>query len=170
MTMTLEEMEKKLKAAEDALKAMETRVRASEDIQAIHEVQRRYVNALICTEWDECADCFSEKAKIDVYLHDPVVGNANIRKWFKEELSITHAGKEGDIVVHPVIELDGDKAKGKWLLYMMYAYPRTGQSLFWVQGFYTMEYIRENGEWKISYMNWEERMGLPGTGPPTGLW
>ena len=151
MAMTVEEMEKKLKK-------LEKRVRATEDIQEIHELQRRYVNALICTEWDECANCFSEHAKVDVYLHDPIVGNAAIRKWFKEELSQTHAGKEGD------------KAKGTWLLYMMYCYPRTGQSLFWVQGFYTMEYIRENDRWKISYMNWEERMGLPGTGPPTGLW
>jgi len=53
---------------------------------------------------------------------------------------------------------------------MMYCYPRTGQSLFWVQGFYNMEYVRENGKWKISYMNWTERMGLPGGGPPEGLW
>jgi hypothetical protein len=163
-------MEKRLKTAEDALKEMGQRVRATEDIQEIHELQRRYVNALICAEWDDCADCFAEKAKVDVILHDPVEGNANIRKWFKEELSKTHAGAEGDIVVHPVIDLDGEKAKGKWLLYMMYCYPRTGQSLFWVQGFYEMEYVRENGKWKISYMSWTERMGLPGGGPPTGLW
>jgi hypothetical protein len=121
--MTAEELEKRLKATEDALKELEKRVRVTEDIQQIHELQRRYVNALICTEWDDCADCF-----------------------------------------------DGDRAKGKWLLYMMYCYPHTGQSLFWVQGFYNMEYVRENGKWKISYMNWTERMGLPGGGPPQGLW
>ena len=160
--MTVEEMEKRLKE-------LEKRVRVTEDIQEIHELQRRYVNALICTEWDDCADCFSENAVIDVYLHEPVKGNANIKKWFKEELSITHAGKEGDFVVHPIISVDGDKAKGKWLIYMMYCYPRTGQSLFWVQGFYDMDYVRENGKWKISVMRWNERMGLPGTGPPTGL-
>jgi ketosteroid isomerase-like protein len=167
--MALEEMEKRLKATQEALKDLEKRVRVTEDIQEIHQLQRRYVNALICTEWDDCADCFAEDAKIDVYLHDPVKGKAAITKWFKEELSVTHAGKEGDIVVHPIISVDGDKAKGKWLLYMMYAYPRTGQSLFWVQGFYDMEYVRENGTWKISLMKWTERMGLPGGGPPTGL-
>jgi hypothetical protein len=163
-------MEKRLKAAEDALQELEKRVRVTEDIQQIHELQRRYINALICTEWDDCADCFAEHGKVDVYLHDPVTGKENIRRWFKEELSITHAGKEGDVLVHPEIEVDGDTAKGKWLLYMMYCYPRTGQALFWVQGFYTMRYVREHGKWKISYMNWEERMGLPGGGPPTGLW
>jgi len=160
--MTLEEMEKRLKE-------LEKRVRVTEDIQEIHELQRRYVNALICTEWDDCADCFAENAKIDVYLHEPVTGNAAIRKWFKEELSLTHVGKEGDILVHPVISVDGDKAKGRWLLYMMYAFPRTGQSLFWVQGFYEMEYVREKGKWKISLMTWSERMGLPGGGPPVEL-
>jgi len=166
---TLEEMEKRLKATEDALKNLEKRVRVTEDIQEIHQLQRRYVNALMCTEWDDAVDCFSEKAKIDVYLHKPVIGKAAIDRWFKEELSKTHAGKEGDIVIHPIISVDGDKAKGKWLLYMMYFYPRTGQSLFWVQGFYDMEYVRENGKWKISLMRWSERLGLPGGGPPTGL-
>ncbi len=43
----------------------------------------------------------------------------------------------------------------------MHCYPRTGQSPFWVQGFNTMEYVKENGEWKISHMNWEERIELP---------
>jgi hypothetical protein len=168
--LTYEEMEKRLKTTEDALEKLGQRVRITEDIQQIHELQRRYINALICTEWDTCADSFAENARIDVYLHDPVEGNANIRRWFKEELSVTHAGAEGDILVHPVIDLDGDKAKGKWLLYMMYAYPRTGQALFWVQGFYDMEYVREKDKWKINCMKWTERMGLPGGGPPTGLW
>ncbi len=168
--MTLEEMGKRLKAAEGALEELGKRVRVTEDIQEIHELQRRYINALICTEWDDCADCFAENAKVDVYLHKPIKGKAAIIKWFKEELSKTHAGKEGDIVVHPVIKVDGDKAKGTWLLYMMYCYPRTGQSLFWVQGFYNNEYVREHGKWKISLMYWRERMGLPGSGPPEGLW
>ncbi len=168
--MTLEEMEKELKTALEALKGMERRLGAAEDIQEIHQLQRRYVNALICTEWDVCADCFAEDGRVDVYLHAPVEGKEAIRKWFKEELSLTHAGKEGDILVQPEITLDGDRAHGKWLLYMMYAYPRTGQMLFWVQGFYENEYVREKGQWKISLMTWSERMGLPGGGPPTGLW
>lgn len=168
--MTLEEMEAQLKAAQSSILALEKRVRAAEDIQAIHQLQRRYVNALICTEWDVTTDCFAENGVIDVYLHDKVEGKAAIEKFFKEELSVTHAGKEGDVLVHPEIVLEGDEAKGKWLLYMMYAYPRTGQALFWVQGFYDMRYVRENGIWKISYMSWTERMGLPGSGPPTGLW
>jgi hypothetical protein len=35
---------------------------------------------------------------------------------------------------------------------------------------YVMEYVRERGKWKIILMNWTERLGLPGGGPPEGLW
>jgi hypothetical protein len=168
--MTLEEMEKQLKATQNALSELGKRVRVTEDIQEIHQLQRRYIDAVICTEWDAAIECFAEDGKIDVYLHEPAIGKASITKFYKEELPKTHAGKEGDILVHPVISVDGDKARGSWLLYMMYAYPRTGQSLFWVQGYYDMEYVRENGRWKISCMRWSERMGLPGGGPPAGLW
>lgn len=168
--MTLQELEKQLKETRDALKMLEDRVRVTEDIQEIHRLQRRYVNALMCTNWDDAVECFADDARVDVYLHKPVSGKAAIEKWFKEELSKTHAGKEGDICVHPIITVEGDRAKGEWLLYLMYFYPRTGQSLFWVQGFYNMEYVRERGKWKISYMNWTERLGLPGSGPPEGLW
>ncbi|MBV9230307.1 MAG: nuclear transport factor 2 family protein [Chloroflexi bacterium] len=167
--MTLEEMEKKLKFLEGTIQALEKRVRVTEDVQEIQELQGRYINALMCAEWDDVVDCFAENAHIDVYLHEPITGKAAIDKWFRETLSQTHAGKEGDIVVHPVISVDGDDATGRWALYMMYFYPRTGQSLFWVHGFYRMKYVRENGRWKISEMFWRERLGLPGGGPPTGL-
>ena len=168
--MNLQEIEQGLKAAQDKINILEERVKITEDIQEIHQLQRRYVNALMCTEWDDAVECFSENAVIDVYLHEPISGKPAIEKWFKDELSKTHAGKEGDVCIHPIISVNGDNATGKWLLYMMYFYPRTGQSLFWVQGFYDMEYIRENGEWKISVMRWSERLGLPGSGPPDGLW
>jgi ketosteroid isomerase-like protein len=162
--------EARIAALEETVKELTARVQVVEDVREIHEIQYKYLDALMATQWDVCADCFSADAKVDVYLHDPVSGRENIRTWFKEELSKTHAGMEGDVCVHPIITVDGDTAKGDWILYMMYFYARTGQSLFWVQGQYDMDYVRENGQWKISYMRWKELHGLPGTGPPTGLW
>jgi ketosteroid isomerase-like protein len=168
--MTLEDLEKRVKAAEEELKVLRKRLTVQEDVEEIKKIQVTYVNALMATDWDKTTDCFSDNARINVYLHDPVQGRKAIEKFFKEELAVTHAGKEGDVCIHPIITVDGDKAKGSWLLYMMYFYPRTGQSLFWVQGYYEMEYVREKGKWKIDYMSWTERLGLPGSGPPTGLW
>lgn len=165
-----EQLEDRVKALEATVAELSDRLRLVEDENEIKRLQRRYVNALMTQQWDDAVDCFAQDALIDVHLHEPIGGRAAIEHWFKEVLSQTHAGKEGDIVIHPIITLDGDQAKGSWLLYMMYFYPRTGQSLFWVQGFYDMDYVREDGRWKITVMRWTERLGLPGGGPPTGLW
>ena len=168
--MDTQELEARLKALEGTVAELRQRVQITEDVSEIKELQWTYLNALMATEWDTCADCFAQDALIDVYLHEPVRGKAAIEHWFKGELALTHAGKEGDVCIHPIISVDGDQAKGSWLLYMMYFYPRTGQSLFWVQGYYDMDYVREDGRWKIAVMRWSERIGLPGGGPPTGLW
>lgn len=164
------QLEARIKALEQTVQDLSGRVQVAEDESEIRELQWTYVNALMATDWEACTDCFAEDARVDVYLHEPVEGKAAIGQWFSEELVKTHAGREGDVCIHPIIEVDGDRAKGSWLLYIMYFYPRTGQSLFWVQGYYDMDYVRENGRWKIAVMRWSETLGLPGGGPPTGLW
>lgn len=168
--MSTEQLEARVRELEGIVHDLAARVRVAEDIEEIKRLQWRYINALMTTRWDDVVECFAGDALIDVYRHEPVSGKAAITAWFKDELSKTHAGKEGDIVIHPLIDVHGDTAKGSWLLYMMYFYPRTGQSLFWVQGFYDMDYVRENERWKIQVMRWSERLGLPGGGPPEGLW
>jgi ketosteroid isomerase-like protein len=175
--MEMNELEARVRGLEEtiaglrqAVEDLQGRVQVTEDINEIKEVQWTYLNALMATDWDTCANCFAEDALVDVYLHDPVRGRESIRHWFEEELSQTHSGKEGDVCIHPIITVNGDTAKGNWLLYMMYFYARTGQSMFWVQGYYDNEYVREDGRWKISVMRWHETIGLPGGGPPTGLW
>jgi ketosteroid isomerase-like protein len=175
--METHELAARLSELEDAVKQLEAtvgglrgRVQVTEDVNEIKELQWTYLNALMATDWDVCAGCFAEDARVDVYLHEPVEGKAAIAHWFKNELSKTHSGKEGDVCIHPIITVDGDTAKGSWLLYMMYFYARTGQSMFWVQGYYDMDYRRENGRWKIAVMRWRETIGLPGGGPPSGLW
>jgi ketosteroid isomerase-like protein len=166
----LRELEGTIAGLRVTVDALQGRVRVTEDVNEIKQLQWTYLNALMATDWDVCTSCFAEDALVDVYLHDPVRGKAAIGHWFKEELSQTHSGKEGDVCIHPIITVEGDSAKGNWLLYMMYFYARTGQSMFWVQGYYDMDYVREDGRWKIAVMRWHETIGLPGGGPPTGLW
>lgn len=168
--MDIKELQQRVSELEAKLNEFAALAQETADVREIQELQFRYVNALMAMEWDTCADCFAENALVDVYLHKPVRGRENIRTWFKEELSKTHHGHEGDVCIHPIITVEGDTAKGDFILYMMYFYARTGQSMFWVQGQYDNEYVRENGRWKISVMRWKELIGLPGGGPPTGLW
>ncbi len=151
------------------IEALEKKVQVAEDIEAIKQLQIRYVNHLTFSEMgDEIVACFTDDAKIEA--GPPVSpGKEGIAAFF-EMIKPGHSGKEGNFVVHPIINVNGDSATGTWLIYMMYAYQPTGQALFWIQGVYDMEYKRQNGEWKISSLKWIQRVGpnsmppFPGTG------
>jgi hypothetical protein len=54
----------------------------------------------------------------------------------------------------PVITVDGDHAKGHWMLYIFIADPATGVVSRFLQGRYDCEYTRENGKWKFSKLVW----------------
>ena len=149
---------------------IEKRLRVLEDIEQIKQLQYRYLNCVMFATYEDIGDCFAENSTINFGVPShPIKGKGAIEKFFKEQIAKIHVGKEGDFEVHPIISVDGDKATGSWVMYIMYFYPRTGQSLFWVQGIYDVEYVRENGQWKFSLLGWRERLGLPGGGPPTGL-
>jgi ketosteroid isomerase-like protein len=117
-------------------------------------------------KWDDVIDCFAEDCSIDVGFGGFPKGKANVGKFFKEMLFQIHIGKEGIFSVHPLITVEGDTAKGNWLMYIMYADHRTWASRYWLQGIYDCEFVRENGEWKFSYLQWRPRLEPPGAVPP----
>lgn len=152
------------------LEELEKRLRTLEDIEEIKQLQVRYVNCLTTTEWDELVDCFAENGVVD--LHAGLArGKEAIAKLFKDKISKTHVGLEGNFVVHPIISVEGDKAKGSWLLYIQFSLPHkmqpkpailpTDDAPDWMQGYYDMEYIREDGKWKISLLKWRRRLLSP---------
>jgi hypothetical protein len=152
------------------LEELEKRLRTMEDIEEIKQLQARYVNCLITTQWDELIDCFAENGVVD--LHAGLArGKEAIAKLFKEKIAITHVGLEGCYVVHPIISVNGDRAKGSWLLYTHFSQPHKiqrvppesgeGDAPDWMQGYYEMEYIRDDGKWKISLLKWRSRLRSP---------
>ncbi|MFC1945880.1 nuclear transport factor 2 family protein [Chloroflexota bacterium] len=166
--MTHDEMEKRLRATEDMVKELDKRLRVAEDIEAIKKLQYRYIHALMLCEWDEIMDMFTQNSTFDVAEPQRVnirKGKVEIEKFFKEVLADIHVGKEGDVMVHPDISVDGDTATGKWWLYMMYSHPQTYQSLLWVQGIYDIDYVKVNELWKFNYLKFRPRIEPP-DGPP----
>jgi hypothetical protein len=152
------------------LEEIEKRLRTLEDIEAIRQLQARYVNFLSTIAWDDLVDCFAEDGVVD--LHTGIArGKKEIEKFFKEKIAITHVGMEGNFVVHPVISIDGDTAKASWLLFTYFSMPHKIQiapaltaeedAPEWMSGFYDMEYVRENGSWKISLLKWRNRLRSP---------
>jgi hypothetical protein len=149
------------------LEKMEKRLKVVEDIEEIKKLHIYYVDMLMACNWSEVMDCFAENAGVDIGGGTiQAQGKEAIEKLFRGHIAKHHVGKEGDVLIHPIISVDGDRAKGSWLLYMMYYHPQTFQSMFWVQGYYNCEYIRENGKWKFSLFKFKTRIFPPGV-PPT---
>jgi ketosteroid isomerase-like protein len=150
---------------EKRFKEIEARLQVAEDIEAIKQLQYKYMNAFMTAKWDEVIELFTKDARIDVIPNQQLRGKEAIEKVYKEELAVGHIGREGDFVIHPIITVNGHKATGNWLMYMMYCYRITGQPLFWIQGEYNAEYVKINGNWKFSYLYHRPRLGGPNPEP-----
>lgn len=152
------------------LDELEKRLKNLEDIEAIKQLQVRYVNDLTTIAWDDLVYCFTEDAVVDLSV-GKVKGREAIENLFKNKISITHIAQEGNFVVHPIITVEGDKARGSWLLYTHFAQPHKIQidpsptadvdAPDWMGGYYEMEYVNENGDWKISLLRWTNRIRSP---------
>jgi hypothetical protein len=150
MTLTLEELEK--------------RIKRTEDIEEIKQLQHRYIISLNFTKWDDVVDCFAENAMMDLGEGSEekgriIQGKDNIRKVFHEHICKVHTGKEGLFVVNPIVSVEGDKANGTFVSYFMHIKSRGEEPiLHWMQGVYESQFIRENGKWKFSVLRWRSRL------------
>ena len=153
-----------------SMEELEKRVRRLEDMDQIQKLQVHYVNCLTTTSWPEVHDCFSDNAVID-FPQGVARGKKEIVAIFRDLVAHMDLGLEGNFVVHPIVTVDGDTAKGSWLLYIQFARPRElpkdftdiigGEQADWMQGFYEMEYVRERSAWKISLLRWRRRLLSP---------
>ena len=149
--MTLEELEKK--------------VQALEDIEAIKQLHINYILALNEQNFEAMIECFAEDATLD-----GIDGNhknkEEIAKMFRamaERQRAVKRWKGGQILVHPVISVDGDTAKGCWNWFRIsttqtFTSP-IGQEITLItprEARYDMEYKRVDGKWKMSKMKFTE--------------
>ena len=145
------------------LEEMQKRLMVLEDIEAIKRLQTEYANMLQSGNYDNVGDLFTEDALFEAI--GSVKGRDEIVKVYAENVSKNHKGEEGDILVQPIIDLDGDKAKGKWVIYFFYYHPKTYQTMWFVQSWFDMDYKKVDGEWKISRFGIIHHIEPPG-GPP----
>jgi hypothetical protein len=125
---------------------LEKRVRVLEDIEAIKKFHVNYVYLLCNLQWDDMVECFAEDATMELLDSGVVKGKKEISGVFHNVLSQRITRKDGHFVGQPVITVNGDKAKGHWILYLFFAEPEVK----WLQGRQDCEYVRVNGEWKFS--------------------
>jgi hypothetical protein len=148
--------------------AMEKRLLQLEDIEAIKRLQATYVNFLQEGNYDTIEDILAEEFIFDVRVpgaSPQKMTRKEAGKMYRESISKSHNGKEGDILVEPIIDLEGDRAKGKFVLFFFYYHPDTYQTLYFVQSWLDMDYVKEDGKWKISGLGFIPNISPPGGAP-----
>jgi ketosteroid isomerase-like protein len=148
---------------------LKKQVQSLEDLEAIKQLHIRYVNGLTYCDWEDVVDCFSEDAVLEVFMgQEPTIGKAAIGEVFMNQIATSdhHVGKEANLTLHPIVTVDGDTGKANWVIYFITQPDESDKALQLVQGIYDLEYIRENGEWKMSYIKWVARLGLGMVGGP----
>lgn len=132
--MTLEEIEKRLQALEDA-----------EKIKRLHQ---HYINLMDNLRYEEVLELFTEDATTEVRHFGVKRGRAEIAEIYLEILAKGRGNvrHDGHMAIHPEITVDGDTAHGTWLVYILFSKPE----IAWVQGKNECEYRKVDGRWKIS--------------------
>ena len=129
------------------LEALERRVLALEDVEAIRNLKAEY--AAYCDDGyhpDKIADLFVEDAFWESEGLGRFEGREAIREFFRGASEIFTFAIHYSL--NPQIDVSGDTARGKWYLFM----PCTvgdGNIAIWRAGIDHEEYVRVDGAWKF---------------------
>ena len=133
---------------EEALEELTERVQVLEDIEEIQKLHRNYVYWLCNLQWDEMLDCFTEDATVDIQGERLRKGKEDIADLFENVLATRITRNDGHMAGQPVISVNGNRAKGYWILHLFFP----GPTVQWMQGRQECEYIQIGGKWKFSSM------------------
>ena len=131
------------------LEEMEKRLTYLEDLQAIRDMHHEYLFQLNNKQWDDILDTFTEDGSANIGHHGLREGKAEVAKLFKERISQMNVGREirdSHNAIDPVIEINGNRAKGHWLMYIFISNPDTGETRI-TQGRHDCEYEKIDGKW-----------------------
>lgn len=126
---------------------LEKQVQKLEDIEAIRKLKAQYCS--YCDNNYEAAPIaalFTEDAVWDGGPFGRFVGPAAIEGFFRAvsgKLSFAM-----HYVTNPLIEVDGDRARGKWYLFEPCTFV-DGTQAVWGGAYYEDEYVKVNGQWKF---------------------
>jgi hypothetical protein len=151
--MTLDELEKRVKALETLAK----KVQVLEDIEEIKKLHTNYVYWMCNLQWDDMLRCFTDNATLDIQGERRRKGKEEIADLFENVLAKRIKPNDGHFVGQPVISVNGNKANGFWILYLFFSEP----SVRWMQGRQECEYIKVSGKWQISSMRFINPWPVP---------
>ena len=127
-------------------KDLERRITILEDIEEIKKLKSRYGYNIDERDWDSVLDFYAEDATVDFGVFGKYEGKEAIRKFFKETLPPAttfsmHMSQD------PIIEVKGNRAKGKWYLHESATFTEGNQAV-WGAVKYEDEFVKRKGKWR----------------------
>ena len=132
------------------LESLEARITRLEDLEAIKQLKTRYCE--ICDDDHnpaEITSIFTEDGIWEGRGIGKAQGHDEIRALFTRfQQSISFSQH---MVMNPIIEIDGDRASGRW--YFLGPFTMTeGNQAKWQAARYREDYVKVNGQWKIAHL------------------
>jgi hypothetical protein len=130
------------------LEKLEERVRALEDLEEIKKLHQHYIDLMDKLQYEEVLDLFTEDATSEIRNFGVKRGRKEMAEIYLGVIAKKRGNKrfESHMAIEPNITVNGNNAKGTWLVYIFFSKPE----IQWVQGKNECEYRKENGIWKIS--------------------
>ena len=138
---------------------LKERVQRLEDIEAVKQLKYRYCMA--------CDDDYDSERLAPLFTRDAVwdggamgrfEGREAIRAFFASASKLVPFAIHQ--VTNPMIEIDGDRARGQWYLWEPIIFAQGNQAL-WMAGRYDDQYRREGDLWQFETMTVDLRMLSP---------
>lgn len=131
------------------LEELAGRIQVLEDIEAVKKLKARYCNAADAGDKDLFLGCFTSDATWDGgESFGRYEGRDAIRGLFESLPKVISFAVH--YVMNPQIEVDGDRATGRWYLLEPCTMLEGGEQAVLGSAFYDEEYVKEGGEWKIA--------------------
>jgi SnoaL-like domain len=151
-----EEQQTAVRRAEIA--KLEARADLIKDANDIKRLQRAYGYYLDKGQWDDMADLFAADATAE-YAHDGVYVGQNrirgyLRKLGQDRIGLSEGEINNHMILQPVVHVapDGMTAKARWRALIQVGKYKENAS--WGEGPYEIEYVKDNGVWKIRKLHW----------------
>ena len=168
-------MEKRIKVLEEQIRALQEQVRILQDIEEIKKLQRAYGYYLERWMSEDIINLFSDSPETCVIVAaGEFRGKESIKKFFRgggtpEE--VYRQRTANPYFLHQVMQLspiihvspDGKRAWGRWYGFGFNALPDPSGKISAnvMNGIYEVEYVKENGKWKILKLHWYMKFNAP---------
>jgi hypothetical protein len=129
---------------------LEKRITTLEDIEAIKKLKARY--CAVCDDDhnpDRITTLFADDGIWEGGGFGKAQGHAAIRELFQGFQKLISFSQHN--VMNPIIEVDGDRAKGTWYFLGPFTF-REKNDARWIIATYEDDYVKINGEWKYQHL------------------